>query len=76
MKSLVLKGSKQQIAEDLARISGEVREAIVFVEEPNRASDAGGPAGEDVFAEMLPYMVDVERVDDSREGIHSRMEGE
>ncbi len=34
MKTHVLKGSKQEIAEGLARISGEVREAIVFVDEP------------------------------------------
>ena len=35
----VLRGSKQEIAEKVAQIPGEVREAIVFVEEP---VDAGG----------------------------------
>ncbi len=36
MKTEVLRGSKQEIAESVVRISGEVREAIVFVEEPVR----------------------------------------
>jgi hypothetical protein len=77
MKTHVLKGSKQEIAENLVRIRGEVREAIVFEEEP-----APGPPGvrtpdtEDVFAEMRPFMVDVQEVDDSREAIYTRMEGE
>jgi len=77
MKAHILKGSKQEIVEGLGRISGEVREAIIFEE------DAGSPTGierapngEDIFAEMLPYMVDVADVDDSREAIYSRMEGE
>jgi hypothetical protein len=77
MKAHVLRGSKQEIAEDLVRISGEVREAIVFVEE----SDAAGVGTEtedvdDIFAEMLPFMVDVGDVDDSREAIYARMDGE
>lgn len=37
MKSHVLRGTKQEIAEGLARIGGVVREAIVFEEEePDR----------------------------------------
>ena len=42
MKTHVLTGSKQEIAESLARISGEVREAIVFVEEPAPALPEAG----------------------------------
>ncbi len=77
MKTQVLKGSKQEIAENLVRISGEVREAIVFVEEPApAASGAQMPDAEDIFAEMVPLMVDVQDVDDSREAIYTRMEGE
>jgi hypothetical protein len=73
----VLKGSKQEIAENLVRISGEVREAIVFVEEPAPAAPEGATAdGEDIFAEMRPFMVDAQDVDDSREAIYTRMEGE
>jgi len=77
MSARVLRGTKQEIAATLARIDGEVREAIVFVEEPAPpvpvapAQDAG-----DVFAEMYQFMVDVRDVDDSRETIYSRMEGE
>ncbi len=75
MKTHVLRGSKQEIADSLTRISGEVREAIVFEEEPATAS---GPAsgGSDLFAEMRPFMVDVPEVDDSRDAIYKPAEGE
>lgn len=77
MKTHILKGSKQEIADSLARIHGEVREAIVFEEDPAPpAPGARRPDTEDIFAEMLPYMVDVQDVDDSREAIYTRMEGE
>jgi len=65
MQAHVLKGTKQQIAENVSRMPGEVREAIVFVEEP--APSAQVPDREDLFAEMRPYMVDVEDLDDARE---------
>jgi len=75
MQAHVLRGTKQQIAENLARIPGEVREAIVFVEEPALA-EARMPDREDIFAEMRPYMVDVEDLDDTREAVYSRGHGE
>jgi hypothetical protein len=55
MKTHVLRGSKQEIVESLVRISGEVREAIVFVEEPARAP-SGAPTRDpdDIFAEIFP----------------------
>jgi hypothetical protein len=78
MKTHVLKGSKQEIADRLVRLSGEVREAIVFEEEPvpTTGEPAAGDA-EDMFAEMQPYIAkgDAE-VDDSREAIYTRLEGE
>lgn len=76
MKTHVLKGSKQEIAEGLIQITGEVREAIVFVEEAAAAPVASPEHGDDIFAEMRPLMVDVPAVDDSREAIYSPMEGE
>ena len=75
MSAHVLRGTKQEIADHLVRIPGEVREAIVFVEEPARAA-APMPGAEDIFAEMRPYMVNAHDVDDSREAIYTRMEGE
>jgi len=75
MQAHVLRGTKQQIAENLARMPGEVREAIVFVEEPAQAK-ARMPDREDIFAEMRPYMVDVEDLDDTREAVYTRGEGE
>lgn len=74
MKTEVLRGSKQEIAESVVRISGEVREAIVFVEEP--ADAAALAPGEDTFAEMEPFTVRVGHADCSREAIYGRMEGE
>lgn len=77
MKAHVLKGSKQESADSLARISGEVREAIVFVEEPApTAAEQRTTDGTDIFAEMQPFMVDVQDVDDSRETIYTRLQGE
>ena len=77
MKTHVLKGSKQEIAESLVRISGEVREAIVFEEESAPEPSEGAKDHiEDIFAEMGPYMVEGQDLDDSREGIYTRMEGE
>jgi hypothetical protein len=78
MKTHVLKGSKQEIVEGLARIRGEVREAIVFEEESSPTAGEAGPDGvEDIFAEMAPYTVEGNTdVDDSREAIYTRLEGE
>ena len=82
----VLTGSKQQIARQVSQLPGEVREAIVFIDEAPAASSspAGGPppgatgSVEDFFAEMQPHMADVggAAVDDSREAIYERQEGE
>ncbi|MFL5241286.1 MAG: hypothetical protein ACJ8FY_04200 [Gemmataceae bacterium] len=69
MKTHFLRGSKQEIVQGLVRIPGEVREAIVFEEEP-KAEDAI----EDIFAEMQPYEAQGHtEVDDSREAIYTRM---
>ncbi len=77
MQAHVLRGTKQQIAENLARMPGEVREAIVFVEEPATVAPATRmPGAEDIFTEMQPFMVDAVDVDDSREAIYTPMEGE
>ncbi len=75
MKTHVLTGSKSEIAESIVRIDGEVREVIVFVEEPSD-STVQPLLEEDIFAEMEPYTVKVDEVDDSREAIYTRMEGE
>ncbi len=75
MQAHVLRGTKQQIAENLARMPGEVREAIVFVEEP-APTDVRRSDSDDMFAEMRPYMVKVEDLDDSREAVYTRGDGE
>jgi hypothetical protein len=71
----ILRGSKDEIVQRLTLMSGDVREAIVFEEEPTSV-EAGSANVEDLFAEMIPYMVDVADVDDSREAIYTRMPGE
>ncbi len=72
MKSHILKGSKQEIVERLARMSGEVREVIVFEEEtfPTMAADAV-QFSNNIFSEMVPFMVEVPAVDDSRESVYT-----
>jgi hypothetical protein len=75
MKTHVLKGSKQDIVDMLVRISGDVREAIVFEDEP-ALSAPSVPKIEDFFAEMHPFMVDVQELDDSREAIYTQMADE
>lgn len=74
MKTHVLRGSKQEIADNIRQISGEIRDVIVFVEESTTVS-ANAPV-EDIFAEMQPYMVNVPELDDSRNAIYSRMDSE
>ena len=77
MSARILKGTKQEISANLARINGEVREAIVFVEEPSlAASELRSLDVADIFAEMGAYMVDVQDVDDSRSAIYSRIQCE
>jgi len=78
MKTHILRGSKQEMAENLIRISGEVREVIVFEEETAPASPTPGTDHtEDIFAEMQAYEAEGNtEVDDSREAIYTRMEGE
>jgi hypothetical protein len=75
MQAHVLRGTKQQIAENLAQMPGEVREAIVFVDEPT-PTEARMPDREDIFAEMRPYMVSVEDLNDAREAVYTRGQGE
>jgi gas vesicle protein len=74
MKAQVVTGSKQEIARTVAQISGEVREAIVFVEEPS--DSARQDLGQDIFAEMEPFTVRTGGADYSREALYSRMDSE
>jgi hypothetical protein len=77
MKAHVLKGSKQEIVESLTRISGDVREAIVFEEDAHPApAGLGATSAEDIFAEMLPLMVEAPGIDDSRTAIYTQAEAE
>ena len=73
MSAQVLQGSKQEIAEKILQISGDVREVIVIVEEPVPIPPA---PDEDIFAEMEPYMSNAADADCSREAVYTRMEGE
>ena len=72
MTARILTGSKDQIAEQVAEIEGDIREAIVFVDEFSQA----GRAVEDVFVEMEPFMVRQARADDSRDAIYQRTPSE
>ncbi len=70
MTARVLTGSKQEIAQKVANLEGEVREAIVFIEEATDASRQSIPESvEEMFKEMEPYESHAVDVDDSREAI-------
>ena len=75
MKTHVLTGNKSEIVQGLAGITGEVREAIVFVDD-SATTNGTASETEDIFAEMQSYMVDVADVDDSRDSIYSPADGE
>jgi hypothetical protein len=69
----VLQGPKQEIAEKILQMQGEIREVILLVEEPLPELPA---PGEDIFAAMAPFMVNVGDAHFSCEAIYTRMEGE
>lgn len=72
MKARVLTGSKQEIAEKLMETDGDIREAIVFIDD----SSIEREVVENIFAEMEPFTVHQPDVDDSRDAIYRRMAGE
>lgn len=77
MKTHVIRGSKQEIVEHLVRIRGEVCEAIIFEEDPVATPGPALDDPEDIFAEMQPHEAQgTNEVDDSREAIYTRLEGE
>ena len=83
MTAHIFRGSKQEIAEKVAAMEGDVREAIVYVADPSEVLPAPSPVPgspgetvEDMFKEMEPYMSQATDVDDSREAIYTRMPGE
>lgn len=76
MTARLLTGSKQEIAGKIASLQGEVREVIVFVEEPAANVATKTISGDDVFAEMQPYMTGFADIDDSREAIYTQQERE
>lgn len=77
MTARVLTGSKQEIAQQLANLTGEVREAIVFIEEPTAAEIQSPPETvEELFREIDSHATNVVDFDDSRESIYTRRVGE
>lgn len=73
MIAQILTGSKREIAESVARMPGEVHEAIVFVEEPLAVTEA---SPQQLFASMEQYATHAGGADYSREALYSRMEDE
>lgn len=72
MRARILTGTKEQIAEQLAALTGQIREAIVFVDEPSAAINPDL----DIFAEMESFSVRRAEADDSRSSIYEPGEGE
>jgi hypothetical protein len=76
MTARVLTGSKNEIAQAVASLEGEVREAIVFIAEPSNTSTPNATSAKELFAEMEAYTVQVGSADYTRAGIYSRMPDE
>ncbi len=72
MTARFLTGSKREIADKVAQIDGDIREVIVFIDEP----PAPTAIAEDIFAEMEPFTVQRSVVDDSRDAMYQLLEGE
>jgi hypothetical protein len=76
MKAIILRGTKQEIVDSIAGMTGEVHEAIVFMPETSGTPAPLMNSPSDIFLEMRPEMVAADNVDESREAIYSRMAGE
>ena len=73
MRAEILTGTKAHIAESVARMAGDIREVIVFVEDSEQEVE---PSGEDLFAEMDAFTVKAGGADYSRQTLYTPMEGE
>ncbi len=69
MRTHVFTGNKEQIADRVASLTGDVREAIVFVEDGPDEGAAAVP-GDDLFQEMAPLAVTVGGADYNRDAIY------
>ena len=69
VRARTIVGPKERIAREISQIDEEVVEAIVFVHEADKPTDAGQVS---VFAEMDADTVDVADVDYSRESVYKR----
>jgi hypothetical protein len=74
MKTHVLKGSKDEIAESFVRINGTIHEVIVFVEESSESIALDSE--ENIFAEMETFTARSGGADYSRQALYTPMEGE
>jgi len=75
MKTQVIEGPKELLAEQVARITGRIVRAIVFIDEPANAADGSAkPSGDpwmEAFQQTLDSAVVVgQDVNDSRESIY------
>ena len=68
----VFKGSKDEIIAQINRLEGNVREAIVFVDDSGETKSNGT----DIFAEMDSHTSGSGDFDDSRDSIYTRHENE
>lgn len=74
MRTEVLTGSKDEIAKTFTRISGEIRQVIVFVEDAPAPLPSQPEA--DIFAEMEPLTVKSGGADYSRQSLYTPLENE
>jgi hypothetical protein len=75
MTTRIITGSKREIADRIVEIEGDVREVVVFIDEPSVDRSAASTAADgsgDIFAEMDAHAVQAGgQVDYSRESIYT-----
>ena len=74
MRTEVFTGTKAEIANSILRLHGEVREAIVVIDEPSSATPP--MSQDDFFAEMDSFTVKAGGADYSRESIYEHADDE
>jgi hypothetical protein len=76
----IVEGSPKEIAEQITQIAGERRVSVLLINDsPSDSASANRPSDDEIekaLADIRALAVRVGHVDDSREAIYTRQEGE
>ena len=74
-----IRGSKEQLKQQIEQVDGEILSAILVVDEPEQKSSFRSPSDEEfarLMNELESMAVDAPNADYSREAMYTRMPGE